>query len=283
MLKKEGFSLIELVVVIAILLILAGFFLISLNLLRHKNSLDYSAQEIIKMLRLAQNKTLASEGASSFGVYFESNKLTLFKGTSFNPFDTENQERKLADDVVISQISLANATSSVVFDRLTGTTANSGSVKIELVNDSSQNKDVFIETSGAISLSGSSANDSSRLTDSRHTHVLFNQNTKTAVTLTLFFPDDGFTENIDYQTYLNVAQTEFFWEEDVAVSGVTQKLKIHSHELTDLTTLFCIHRDRRQNTKAVNIFLDGQNLINYTAAGTTTPGSSAWAQSPQIQ
>lgn len=281
--KKEGFSLIELVVVVAILLILAGFFLISLNLLRHKNSLDYSAQEIIKTLRLAQNKTLASEGNSSFGVNFASNKFTLFKGSVFNQFDAENQERKLTTDVTISQINLANATSSIVFDRLTGTTANNGFIKIELTNDSSQNKDIFIETSGAVSVAGSSADDASRLTDSRHTHVLFNQNTKTSAALTLFFPDDGFTENIDYQTYLNAAQTEFFWEGDIVVGGFAQRLKIHSHELTDMATLFCIHRDRRQNSKAINISLDGQNLINYTATGTTTPGSSVWAQAPQIQ
>ena len=101
--------------------------------------------------------------------------------------------------------------------------------------------------------------------------------------MTLFFPDDSHTETIDYQSYLNADKTEFNWEEILIVGGINQKLKIHSHELSDTQTLFCIHRDRRYNTKALNISLDGQNLINYNVDGGVSQGSSFWVDSPSLQ
>ena len=55
------------------------------------------------------------------------------------------------------------------------------------------------------------------------------------------------------------------------------------HELSDIETIFCIHRDRRYNSKALDISLDGQNLINYTAAGVTSQGTSFWAGAPDLQ
>ncbi len=88
---------------------------------------------------------------------------------------------------------------------------------------------------------------------------------------------------INFQTYLNTAQTEFSWEGTVTVGSETQKIKVHTHSLTNNAALFCIHRDGRDNTKAVSINLDGQNLVNYTAAGTVTSGSSAWSGSAQTQ
>jgi len=278
-----GFSLIEILIVVSVLTILAGLMAPGFNFFKQQSTLDGATQEIIQTLRLAQNKTLASEGDSNFGVYFETYKFVIFKGSVYSAASTTNEVHHLDSSLNISSLSFSGSANSVVFDRLTGTTANYGSLIVRQANDASTNKTIYIDSSGIIALATSLADDTSRQKDSRHAHVLFSQNVKTASTLALVFPDNAVTENINFQTYLNAGQTEFSWEGTVAVGGQNQELKIHTHSLTDTETLFCIHRDRRDNTKSLNINLDGQNLINYAANGVVTGGSSAWSGTPQIQ
>ena len=245
--------------------------------------IDGATQEIIHSLRLAQNKTLASEGDSNFGVYFEANKFVVFKGLTYSASAPDNEVRNIDSSLSISAINLGGAVAYVVFERLTGTTANYGSLVIGQTSNPSQNRTIHIDQSGIISLATNPASDTSREKDSRHVDVLYSQNVKTASTLTLSFPADAVTENINFQTYLNAGKTIFFWEGSVTVGGQVQKLKIHTHSLTDEAALFSLHRDRRENTKAVNINLDGQNLVNYAADGTVTSGSSVWSGAAQIQ
>jgi len=280
--SQRGFTLIELVIVVSVLVILASLVLPGFNFWQRQSSLDSTAQEILSTLRLAQNKTLASEGDANFGVYFEPTKFTLFKGTTYYPDSPDNSVHNLSPTVLLSNVNLGGG-NFVVFDRLSGTAANYGSLKIEAQSDSTKYKTVFVDSSGTVSLTSVTASDEARLKDSRHTEFTYSQNTKSASTLTLFFVTSNFTQNIVYQSYLNADKTEFSWEGTISTPLDNEKLKIHSHNLTDSATQFCIHRDRRYNTQALQISLDGQNLINYSITGTTTPGTSAWVSAPQNQ
>ncbi len=278
-----GFSLIEVLIAVSVLTILSGLIAPGFNFFRRQSALDGATQEIIHALRLAQNKTLASEGDSNFGVYFEANKFVVFKGLTYSASSPNNEVHNLDSSLSISSVNFGGAVAYVVFERLTGTTANYGSLVVRQASDASQNKTIYIDQSGIISLAANPASDTSRQKDSRHVEVLFSQNVKTANTLALVFPADVVTENINFQTYLNAGQTAFSWEGSVTVGGQIQKIKIHTHSLTDTAVLFCVHRDRRNNTKALNLNLDGQNLVNYASNGTATSGSSAWSGAAQIK
>lgn len=279
---QRGFSLIEILIVIAIIAVIATIAVVSLKSFQKSRNLDLAGEEIINTLRLAQSKTLASEGAQSFGVYFSNPQFILYEaGTGQIPPSGETHSLSLG--IIISQVNLSGGNQAVEFERLTGLASSTGSIKIELSDDSSKNKFIYIDSSGTISLSSTNPSDTDRLKDSRHVHVLFSQNTKNAASLVLNFPDDSYNETIDFQDYLNADKTSFDWEGVVSVNSVNQRIKIHSHELNDSATMFSINRDRRFNSKALNIFLDGENLINYTASGTTTPGSSVWAGAPEWQ
>lgn len=279
--KKTGFTLIEMLIVIGIMGFLAVALFVTFNFFQGAKTVDAAADEIMQTLRLAQSKTLSSEGDSSFGVYFESDKFTLFRGIVFDPSAPDNETHVLNKVLIISAINLG--ASSIVFDRLTGTVPVSGSLTVELVADAGVNKTIFIDTSGTISSSSDVPSDIARIKDSRHVHVLYSENTKNVAKLVLFFPSDGVTQNIDYQAGLNSDKSQFFWQGTITVGGLPQVLEIHTHELNDAATLFCIHRDRRFNSKALNISLDGQNLINYTDDGITTQDFSFWVGPPQLQ
>ncbi len=278
---RQGFSLMEALVGIAIITLALGLSAGTFGLLGQKTEISEAAEEILGTLRLAQNKTLASEGQSSFGVNFSANQFTLFKGIAFNSTDSQNEIHNLSSKILISEINLNNQTFAV-FERLNGATQNPGYLKLQ-VKDSAESLTIFIDASGTATLSSSQANDETRLKDSRHVHALFSQNTKGAISLTLYFPASAYTKTINYQDFLNAGKTEFFWEGEISVNGRIQKLKIHSHSLSDSATLFCFHRDRRRNSEALNTSLDGQNLINYASGGEISTGSSAWAGEPQIQ
>lgn len=291
---KKGFTLIEILVIIGIMVILVALAIPSYRFFQKESDLNNSAEEIINTLRLAQNKTLASEEASKYGVYFDAvstpNQYTLFKGENYASRDSSFDEiHKLSSFLEIYEISLAGGEPEVVFDRISGTTSQFGSISIGLKDNPAKTKTIYVENSGRVDLtSSSSPSDVERVKDSRHVHFTCNQDATTAVTLHLIFPDYP-TDNHDlsFQDYLNPEKTEFYWEGSISVGPegdkTEQKLKIHTHSLDIASALFCVHRDRRYSDRALEITLDDQNLINYTADGQTTKGSSIHVTEPQWQ
>jgi len=291
--KSESFSLVEILIIIGITAVLIAIAIPSYRFFQKETDLNNSTEEIINTLRLAQNKTLASEGPSRYGVYFDAvftpDQYTLFKGTSYASRDNPADEiHKLADSLEISEINLSGGL-EVVFDRILGTTSQFGFVSIRLKDTPDKIKTIYVDNSGQVSLASPAVpSDMSRIKDSRHVHFNYNQNAKTATTLHLIFPDfPGDNYDISFQSYLNTGQTEFYWEGTVAVgpagSKTDQKLKIHTHSIDIFTgnAQFSIHRDKRYNDKALSITLDDENLINYTADGQTTKGDSVFV--PELQ
>ena len=289
----KSFTLIELLVIIGTMIILMALAAPAFRIFQKESDLNDSAEEIINILRLAQNRTLASEGASQWGVYFSTStsphQYVLFQGTDYDSRVVSSDEvHKLPKSIEIYEINLGGG-SEVVFNRVSGETNQSGNIKIRLIGDISKTKTIYIENSGQVGLtSPSTPSDANRVKDSRHVHFNYNQNVQDAATLKLIFPDypaDNY--NIDFQTYLNADKTEFSWEGKVLVgpegSKTEQRLKIHTHSLTSVAAQFCIHRDRRSNDKTLNITLDTENLINYTGAGEESKGLSSWVGEPQRQ
>ncbi len=289
MIKGKSFTLVEVLTIVGILIVLTAISIPAFRFFQKESDLNNSIEEIINTLRLAQNKTLASEGAIQYGVHFETGEYVLFNGTTYNPSATDNEIHNLPKSVEIYEIELTGGGSEVIFDRVTGTTNQFGEVSLRLKTDTSKVKTIYIENSGQVGLSSPAIpSDTARIKDSRHVHFNYNQNVQNAVTLHLVFPD-YLSDNYDipFQNYLNGDKTEFYWEGTVLVgpegSKTEQILRIHTHSLTSFVAQFCVHRDRRYNDKALNITLDIENLINYTAAGEESRGSSFWVEEPQRQ
>lgn len=260
----------------AIILILVALSTAGLVSLRQNTDVGTSTHQIIAALQLARNKALASENDSNYGVHFESNKYVLFTGSTYSASAPDNEVHELKSTVEVHDINLVGG-SDVVFDRVQGTTSNSGSVGVRLINDSTNSRAITVLASGHAGLTGSVSPTDTRITDTRHLHFDLGWSIQGATTLTLTFadpPNPTVQENVTMASYFDVGQTVFDWEGTVDVNGSDQKLRIHTHSIGASDTLLSIHRDRRDNTKAVTIDIDGQEIVSYTADGTATVGPS---------
>ncbi|MBZ9569857.1 prepilin-type N-terminal cleavage/methylation domain-containing protein [Patescibacteria group bacterium] len=288
---KKGFTLVELLVIVGILVILAAISAPALRFFQRESDLANSTEEIINTLRFAQNKTLASEGASQYGVYFDSttspHQYTLFKGTDFASRDSSSDEiHKLPKVVEFYEINLDGG-NEAVFDRVTGETGQPGNVSLRLKVDVTKTKIVYIESSGQVGLTPSSIPTDGGIKDSRHVHFNYSRMIDTTTEKLILTFDTTVTKEIVIADYLK--DDRIYWEGEVDVGGDIQKLKIHTHRLNNLDTQFCVHRDRRHNNKTLYIDISGDggitpNLISYSADGlTTTKGSSIYVSEPEWQ
>ena len=116
--QKNGFTLVEVLIVIGILGIIVAFAIPFYQSFQVSSQMDNFTQEILQNLRRAQVRAMASESFSEFGVHFESNRFVIFRGSSYSPSDPFNEEVVLPDVFNIS----TGTSSDVVFARIIGTT-----------------------------------------------------------------------------------------------------------------------------------------------------------------
>lgn len=285
MIKGKSFTLVEVLTIVGILIVLTAISIPAFRFFQKESDLNNSIEEIINTLRLAQNKTLASEGAIQYGVHFETGEYVLFNGTTYNPSATDNEIHNLPKSVEIYEIELTGGGSEVIFDRVTGTTNQFGEVSLRLKTDTSKVKTIYIENSGQVGLSApTTPSDTARLKDSRHVHFNYSRFIDTAgETLTLMF--NGSIRK-DILISGNLEDGQISWEGEVDVGGEVQKIKIHTHKLNSPDSQFCIHRNRRYNNKILEVTLSGDSsgyLIHYSADGLTTDKGSIYSSDPEWQ
>ena len=283
MYKKSGFTLIEIIIAIAVFGIIALTSFVYYSSVKKNSLIKTAVSDIILTIELAQNKTLASLNLSSFGVKLDNGSYTLFEGSFYSSTSTDNTIYSLPAELEIVNISLSGGGSEIVFDRITGKTSNYGTFQVRVKDNPSQIRTIVVNSSGKVNvLSTSLPPSGTRKYDSRHVHFTYSQNVSLATTLTLDFV--GFTQvNIPFQDYYDPASGKFSWSGTINVGGEDQTLKIITHKIDPAYADFSVTRDLRYNTKAVSINLDGENLINYSSTGTTTKGLSANVSDPVLQ
>ena len=84
------------------------------------------------------------------------------------------------------------------------------------------------------------------------------------------FPNPVVQEIIPMASYFNVGNTEFSWEGTIVVNGDAETIKIHTHYIDALETTLSIHRDGRYNNKSLDVSIDGNDIVSYTAIGLAT-------------
>lgn len=149
---RQGFTLIEIILVMAIIGVLAVVSLKAMAKFRNQGILDSTVQGIVAVLREAQSLTLASKEDSSYGVQLEETRIVLFQGTTFDEDDPDNVVSDLAPQILISEIDLDSGGFEIVFERLTGETDNFGTTTVEISRGNSDPRYIIVEKSGIINL-----------------------------------------------------------------------------------------------------------------------------------
>jgi len=146
---KKGFTIIEILVVLAIIGFLVAVVLPSLSTMRSNQVLKSAATDIFSALNKARSNTLSSVDSSEYGVHFESAKIVIFKGTTFSSADPSNEEILISSPASVSGISLSGGGAELYFNRLSGAPNKTGTIT---VTNGSLSKVVTISATGAVSL-----------------------------------------------------------------------------------------------------------------------------------
>jgi len=284
----RGFSLIEILLVIGILMIVLTLSLISFRVLTRKADLDVSLENIIIALNTAKNKTLASEGASRYGVYFDTNtpsRYVLFKGQDYISRDVAFDEiYVLPSAVVIPSLSLNGGGNEVVFNRLKGDTNNYGLIEVQSSNIN-EKRTIYVYSSGEVSTRLESISGTGRIIDSRHVHFDLGWNIGSGDILRFNFVNAGQIKDVPLVDYLG---SSLDWEGEFLINTVPQRFRIHSHMLNP-SAIICIHRDRNKgaNTEEVYVYIvqggTEKEIAHYedNAYATVYKGNYVWNEMEQ--
>jgi type II secretory pathway pseudopilin PulG len=151
-LKNKGISLLEVIIAFGVIGILAAIIVPNLSQFHKQQVLQDTSENIISLLNEARNNTISSKNSSSYGVRFQADKAILFAGLSYSDSPT-NKQINLDSSVTIpgsGGINLNGGGSDVIFDRITGDTAEYGTIVIRLASDASKQKTVTISKIGVI-------------------------------------------------------------------------------------------------------------------------------------
>ena len=148
---KRGMTIVELLVVIAVLGIIFSVALPQFSKMRELQTLKSAVGDVLSVLDRARSQTLASVDSSEYGVHFQSDRVIIFKGKTFSAGDGNNETINIVTPASISDITLNGVSGSsgdVYFNRLSGAPNQTGTVAI---TTTSYSKIVTISATGASS------------------------------------------------------------------------------------------------------------------------------------
>ncbi len=157
-LTKKGFTLLELLISIAIITIIAAISAPVYFSFYSRNDVDVVAMKASQNIRRAQILAQAEEGAGPWGVSFSNDAMILFQGESFQDRDVDFDE-----PFSIPQAVSVSGLSEVVFERLTGTPRETGTIEFFL--NSGVSRSIAINEMGVLSYGTGSADGEDLLAD----------------------------------------------------------------------------------------------------------------------
>jgi len=254
--KKGGFTLIEVLVVLGILIVV---FLLSINVLSSlykKTELDAAKDNILTSLKMAKNRTLASEQSTKYGIYFDTisdpDRYIFFQGLNYASRNIAFDEiYDLPKTVEISSIILEGSNNEIIFNRLDGNTSNYGNIVIRSLKTADA-RTIYVYSSGEASDRENIVSGAGLISDSRHIHLDLGWDMSGSVDLKFYFVNAGQTETVPIAGFFSFE--EFNWRGQFWVNSAWQRFEIHTHQLIPTTNL-CIHRDRNNGENNEEVFV----------------------------
>ena len=140
--NRAGFTLVELIVSVAIIAIISGFSFSGYKIFQSKNDIDTAKQTVVVSLRRAQLLSQSVNGDSKWGVRVEKGAAIIFKGETYATRDQLADEKYLMPDT-ISILGL----SEITYTKLHGFPDAIGTITLSGPSDSGS---VTINSKGTI-------------------------------------------------------------------------------------------------------------------------------------
>lgn len=144
---KSGFTLLELLIVLAITILLAGVANFSFSQLSGSQTVDKTTLSIMSYLNEAQSRARSSKDASNFGVRILKNQIVFFEGPSYAAL-TASSSYVFSNLVAVS--TSTGIGTDVIFNNFYGNTTASGTINIYLISNPKTSSTIQIFSTGII-------------------------------------------------------------------------------------------------------------------------------------
>ena len=143
MFKPKGFTLIEMILSLAVIAVIAGFSVPVLQSLQRRNDLKLATDMVYGNLRRAQILAKGAANDSAWGVHFDGNSIVVFSGTSYaSRVSTSDETAQMSASV------FATGTTDFIFNKLSGNLIATGT--IILSNGLNESTTIYINEKGTI-------------------------------------------------------------------------------------------------------------------------------------
>ncbi len=149
--NKSGFSLVEILIVVTIIIIFSGLTLASYNHYNQKKELEATAQKISDILELAKKKAIT--GGQTCSDILRGYQVKFLDATSYELDEVCTNEYSMQRFAINSYYSLTYSHSAIMFERLTGWLINDVDVTIKVKNSqTNQCVDISVSKYGQVNL-----------------------------------------------------------------------------------------------------------------------------------
>ncbi|MDO8515751.1 MAG: prepilin-type N-terminal cleavage/methylation domain-containing protein [bacterium] len=153
---RQGFTLVELLVVIAVIIVVARFSYTTLVGDVGKQDLNATTQKMAALAREAQSLAMAQSSSTTWGVRFSNETSSaayyaLFAGTYYPSSSVRGYYRLPATVAYVSSSLTSGAVLDVYFSQITGRASPSATIRIYSLRDTSRSSTISISPSGAVS------------------------------------------------------------------------------------------------------------------------------------
>lgn len=144
--KNKAFTLMELMMVIVIFSIILSVSFYFFSGFGKKEALEKDVAGLTAFIRNARLLSVVSKDASVFGIHLENDKAVLFEGSTYVPGGANEKILIFSPKVYLYSYSFNNGGVNIIFNRLTGNTANFGTVTLSLKDNSASTTITILKT-----------------------------------------------------------------------------------------------------------------------------------------
>lgn len=148
--SPNGFTAIEILIVIAIIAVILATVIPSLMTFRRNSVLNTETQEVVTLANRARLLSVSSKNDQQFGVHFETGKAVLFQGATYTSGVPTNEERVFDPSITATTV-LSGGGSEVLFAKVTGEASKIATTTL-LVNGTTSSTTVLILKTGVVTI-----------------------------------------------------------------------------------------------------------------------------------